>query len=154
VAGERIRVPILMRPFEGREVHEVEFILAVRMTEDTFVPLPFRFDSGTDLTMIPIPLARSLGIPFTRGRSTTVQGATGHSRGFLAPLWFYFPQLPQWQFETLACFTPPPASPWTAVPVRPGPTLLPVHNQAQQPVPEWRFRFAPQGLPRRPNPAG
>jgi hypothetical protein len=70
--------------------------------------MPFLFDTGTHFTTIPIADAQHLGIPFSTNRPVTIQGATGKgpSSVYLSPVRFSFPALPQWQFETLGCFTP------------------------------------------------
>jgi hypothetical protein len=108
MAGKLIRIPLLRTYLYRRFVYELELTVGVRTAQGTFLLLPFLFDTGTHLTTMPLTLAQQLGIPFSTAHPVTVRGTTGKGQGFLSPLWFAFPQLPHWQFESLCCFTPHP----------------------------------------------
>jgi hypothetical protein len=104
----RIRLPFLAGKIRQANFHEPPVILAIRTASGGYIPLTFLFDTGTQLTTIPVGVARAAGIPLSLSQSIGVRGTMGGGHGFLAPLWFSFPQLPQWQFESACCFTPNP----------------------------------------------
>jgi hypothetical protein len=104
----RIRLPFLAGRIRGATFHELQPTVAIRTASGAFIPLTFLFDTGTQLTTVPLSLARAKGIPFSLRQSIGFRGTTSSGHGFLAPLWFSFPQLPQWQFESACCFTPDP----------------------------------------------
>jgi hypothetical protein len=100
-----IRLPVLRRFLYGQTVYEIEPTLEVRTASGLPVLVPFLFDTGTHFTTISISMAEELGIPMKTDRPAQIRGATGASRGYLAPLWFSFPSLPQHQFENVCCFS-------------------------------------------------
>lgn len=106
MAGNRFRIPILATRVLDRLVYEVEIGLEIRTTTRSFARLPFRFDTGTQFTTISLADAQGLGIPFSRNKPVVVRGTTGMGHGYMAPIWFTFPQLPEWLFESYGCFTP------------------------------------------------
>ena len=110
MASSEFSVPLRRMRAHGRVVFRVQLILDIRTAQYSFTSLPFLFDTGTQLSMISIAEAQRSSIPFTTARPVSVTGVTGKGLvpAYLSFLWLSFPALPQWQFETLACFTPYP----------------------------------------------
>ncbi len=106
--GNHIRVPILTQRVYRWLVYEVELLLEIRSSQGRFVALTFLFDTGTQFSTISSGLARQMGISFSVAKPVGIRGASGKGQGFLSPVWFSFPQLPQWQFESLCCFSSTP----------------------------------------------
>ena len=104
-----IRVPLAtkMKPNDFF-VFEIAPRIEVRGSQGEFFGLPFLVDTCTDYTMISLDVANELGIPYTTDRETTLVTSigSGDRPGYLSPLWFSFKDLPEWQFETVACFSP------------------------------------------------
>jgi len=94
----------------GSLVYEVRMPVEIRTSATVFVSMPFLFDTGTHFTTLAIADARQFAIPFSTTRPVTIQSAPGKgsASAYLSPLWFSFRALPQWQFQTQACFTPYP----------------------------------------------
>src|SRR5438034_2083944 len=101
----KLRFPILRKAVVDRWALEIFLPMEVRTSQGTWRPLPFCFDTGTQLTTIPVVLARQLSIPFTTARPVTIQGTTGQGRGYLSPISFAVDGLPRLQFPALCCFS-------------------------------------------------
>jgi hypothetical protein len=56
--------------------------LQARDRRGLLLPLRFRIDTGSDLTVIPLALAEREGLPFSRQREGVVRGLVGASRVF------------------------------------------------------------------------
>jgi len=74
------------------------------------VSLSFRLDTGSDVTTIPIALARRMGIPFETAIQATPMTASGTARqpSFFSRVSFSLPALPQWRFDGDCLFSPYP----------------------------------------------
>lgn len=108
MAGKQIRIPFTSKTISGHDALEVLLLLQLRTPGGAFAESRFKFDPGTHLTTISIEEAERLGIVFDRSRRVTVHGTTGVGVSYLGPLSFSYPDLPEYQFETLCCFTPTP----------------------------------------------
>ncbi len=100
-----LRFPVWQDFFGDEAVHEWRLFLNVRTSSGQFVPLTFLVDTGTQLTTIPIATAEQRQIPFDRQRPVTIHSTTGTGHGFVAPMWFSLAGLPEYQFESLCCFS-------------------------------------------------
>src|SRR5262249_4890740 len=106
--GRSFRFPV-WRKFIGAEaVLEWQLPLLLRSADEPDIDLLFLFDPGSDFTTIAIPDAERLQIPFDRGKPVGIRAATGTAHGFLAPMWFSLAPLPEFQFESLCCFSASP----------------------------------------------
>ena len=106
MTGPRADIPLIQHFRFGQLLHEVRFNIGIRAADGSFPLVPFLLDTGTQFSTISISLANRLGIQFSRDQLVTIRGVTGSGRGYMSPIRFSLPQLPEWQFETLACFTP------------------------------------------------
>ncbi len=93
-----------------RYIYHLLARLNLRTHEGWSEDITFLFDTGSEFTTIPIALAENLGISFRTDTPMQITGATGTGRGFLSRLSFGLAGLPQWQFQTVACFSPTPLS--------------------------------------------
>src|SRR5262249_17561355 len=91
----------------GRVLILIPLTIAVRTATGTFVRLPFLLDSRADFTHIPLAVADRLQIPYGTDRPADIKTVIGVAErgGYFSPLHCSFPDLPHWQFETLACFS-------------------------------------------------
>src|SRR5262249_54437848 len=103
-----LRFPVWRRAVGEEEANEWILPLKIRTADGSMAPLPFLFDTGSHFTTIPLPEAEHRGIPVDRRRPVTIRGATGFGQGFLAPMWFSLAGLPEFQFESLCCFSDSP----------------------------------------------
>lgn len=100
-----LRFPIVRKRKVHQWVLQVDLPIQVRSSHDDWKWLVFLFDSGTQLTTIPIAMAEQLSIPFATDRPVSVDGAVGTGKGYLSPVLYSFPGLPELQFEALCCFS-------------------------------------------------
>ncbi len=108
VPAQWLHFPVWQSYFRKEAVYEWRLFLKVRMSSGTFTSLTFLVDTGTQLTTIPIPTAEQRQIPFDRQRPVTIHGTTGTGHGFVGPMWFSLADLPEYQFESLCCFSTAP----------------------------------------------
>ena len=108
MAGNLIRLPLQQILLHNELVYEIGLTLEVQTSRGVFLPCSFLFDAGTHFTTIPIADAKRMGIAFSTARPAFPRGATGKSQvpGYLSPIRFSFPALPQWQFPSTCFFTP------------------------------------------------
>src|SRR5438552_1483035 len=110
MARRSVRYPVWRR-FVGKEqAYEWPIPLKVRSADGSFARETFLFDTGSHFTTLPISLAEQLQIPFDRQRPVGIRSTTGTGHGFLAPLWFSLAALPEYEFESLCCFSASPLS--------------------------------------------
>ena len=100
-----LRWPVLRRHLHNQIVFEIEPTLDLRTEKGGIIQVPFLFDTGTQFTTMSISMAQDLDIPFDKNRPIILRGTTGTGKGFFATLRFSFPSLPNFQFESLCCFT-------------------------------------------------
>lgn len=108
MANQFIRVPLRRLSRHHCDVYRIDFSLDICGQSGRFCRVPFRIDTGSDFTTVPISIATSLNIPFAMNRPVYPQTAAGKAQNpsFLSPIRLSFPGLPQWQFESMAMFTP------------------------------------------------
>src|SRR5665213_2395833 len=89
------------------DVYRIDLDLDVRTEGEKYARIPFRLDSGSDFTTIPISLATKLNIRFSTKTPAYPNTAAGKaaSPSYLSPIWFSIPALPYWRFQGMALFT-------------------------------------------------
>jgi len=70
---------------------KAEFSLLVRATDDRYATVPFRLDTGAELSTIPISIANDLGIAFKR-HNEVKSGGVGEASSFINCATFRFPE--------------------------------------------------------------
>jgi hypothetical protein len=93
----------------GLFAHRLILDLALQDRYGNFIPIPFRVDSGSDFTMIPISLANKYDIIFDSNHPVVIpHTAAGKASrpSFRFPLSFKFPNLPRFQFTSECLFNP------------------------------------------------
>ncbi|NUQ62227.1 MAG: hypothetical protein HUU20_07050 [Pirellulales bacterium] len=92
----------------GKFAYRFVFTLDVRSPEGEFTEIPFRLDTGTDFMTIPQWMARAEGIPFRKDCPVQPMTAAGRAAkvSYISPVYFSFPQLPEWQFKADCIFSP------------------------------------------------
>jgi hypothetical protein len=108
VIARQQRLPILRRRVLSGFALEIELAVELLCHDGRWRLTPFLFDTGTQLTTMPVKLASEVGIPIPEHRPVVVQGATGTASGFVGPLDFSFSWLPEYQFRSTCCFTTVP----------------------------------------------
>ena len=82
--------------------------MLIRTTGGAWEPQPFLMDTMATLTHVPLDFADRADIPYSTARplqTATIMGKKPRG-GCLSPLTFALADLPQWAFETPACFSP------------------------------------------------
>ena len=110
MAKDSIRIPLVKLTFTSYDcdAYRLNFDLDIRMRGNRYARLPFRLDTATDLTTIPITMAETLKIPFSRNKPIFPNTAAGTATeaSFVSTMWFSFPAIPQWRFRSTCLFTP------------------------------------------------
>lgn len=103
-----IRVPLRRLNRPGCDIIRIDLDLDVQGEGSRYYRLPFRVDSASDFTTIPISMAASLNIPFATDCPVYPHTAAGKAQkpSYLSPIAFVFPGLAQLRFERLAIFSP------------------------------------------------
>jgi hypothetical protein len=103
-----IRVPLRRLARHGFDIFRIDLDLDVRENTGRYCRLPFRIDSASDFTTIPISTATSLGIQFATDRPVYPHTAAGKARrpSYLTAIEFSFPGLPHFLFDGVAMFSP------------------------------------------------
>ena len=83
-------------------------MLDIRAPDGEFTEIPFRLDTGSDFMTIPQWLAEGQGIPYVKENPVWPLTAAGRAAepSYISPVYFSFPQLPEWQFKADCAFTP------------------------------------------------
>jgi hypothetical protein len=107
-----IRIPLQKLARFNCEVFRIEFDLDVRSDvrpkTSKYQRLPFRLDTASDFTTIPIALAEELNIPFVKTKPVYPNTSAGKAEhpSYLSPLSFSFPAIPEIRFRCMCLFTP------------------------------------------------
>lgn len=103
-----IRIPLRRVTRHGCDIYRIDLDLDVRGQSGRYFRLPFRVDSASDFTTIPISTAASMNIPFATNRPVYPHTAAGKAQdpSYLSPLAFSVPGLSQLRFESMAIFSP------------------------------------------------
>jgi len=110
VGGPILRFPLTRHYISDAKRFAYRFAirLEIRADDGSFMPLPFRLDSGSDFMTIPQWMARQNGIPFSEDTGLFPKTAAGRANkpSFISPVEFSFPQLSRWKFRTDCVFSP------------------------------------------------
>jgi hypothetical protein len=105
-----IQLPMKRKYIGDVRKYAFRFLLSldIRGPDTDYTALPFRLDTGTDFMTISQRMAREQGIPFSEDCPVFPLGASGRAKkpSFISPVYFSFPQLPDWEFKTDCAFSP------------------------------------------------
>ena len=92
----------------GKYAYRFTFLLDIRRPGARSTELLFRLDTGTDFMTIPQWIAEREGIPFSKSYPIRPMTAAGRAEKdhFISPVYFSFPQLPDWEFKAECSFSP------------------------------------------------
>lgn len=92
----------------GKYAFRFILLLDMRSPGRKFTEIPFRLDTGSDFMTIPQHLAKKEGIAFSTDSPVLPLTAAGRATkpSFLSPVYYSFPQLPQWEFKVDCVFSP------------------------------------------------
>jgi hypothetical protein len=92
----------------GRYAYRIIFSVEIQDQFGNFVPLPFRLDTGSDFTTLPIKFAHQFGIPFDKSHPISPRTGAGKAKqpSYLSPIWFSLPGFPRLMFRTDCLFSP------------------------------------------------
>jgi hypothetical protein len=78
----KVRLPLRERDAGGIACPSPEVTLRVRDRLGAFAPLRFRVDTQSDLSVIPLPLARKEGLHFSEADPVVVRGLVGTTQAY------------------------------------------------------------------------